>query len=267
MKAVNKTNRSGEGSCRGPLWRLLLACLSLTVAILGVSAMRPTATNAAVVGLGDSVMAGTNCDCSGIVADYSRLIGQRQGSTVSGLDYSANGATTSDLDERLQNDQTVRAAVARSSVVLISIGANDFVADAQRFTDSSCDFSCYSPDVTAMKTRLTHSLQLVRELRHHRPTQIFVFAYWNVFTDGQVARTTNTPAFNAFAATLTDHANQAICAAARSTDARCVDLKTVFTGRSGDDLTDLLADDGDHPNGAGENLIVESLVKETDTIE
>jgi lysophospholipase L1-like esterase len=91
---------------------------------------------------------------------------------------------------------------------------------------------------------------------------VLVTDYWNVFTDGDVARSTGGQAQVDWSADVTAAANQQICAAARSAGDVCVDLVPVFKP-GGSDPTPLLAADGDHPNAAGVQATVRALLAST----
>lgn len=59
---------------------------------------------------------------------------------------------------------------------------------------------------------------------------------------------------------MTKAANAAICSAAGTAGATCVDLYAPFKGDGDSDDTRLLASDGDHPDAAGAALIAEELL-------
>ena len=60
---------------------------------------------------------------------------------------------------------------------------------------------------------------------------------------------------------MTRMANAAICSAATQAGAICVDTYTPYNGEDGGkDPTELLADDGDHPNAAGHRVIARAML-------
>lgn len=61
---------------------------------------------------------------------------------------------------------------------------------------------------------------------------------------------------------VTEAANTAICAAARTRSADCVDLNRWFDVEASDP-TRLLAADGDHPNAAGVDVVAAALMTAT----
>ena len=250
--------------------RRLVAASTLSVAtalgglLLGtglVGEERPPAPPAlTVVGLGDSVMAGTACDCSGIAAEYAADWGRRIGRTVRAVNLGVSGDTTTTLATRLATDDATRTSLRRADVVLVVEGANDLVPQLQTWQASSCPASCYDPAVAAMGSRLDQSLDVIRQLAP-RGAQVIVAGYWNVFEDGEVARSQGGQAQVDWSRALTRVANAAIAAASRRERAVYVDLTAAFD--SDDDWTDLLADDGDHPNQAGVTRIVHTLLEAT----
>ncbi len=238
---------------------LLVLALATGLAVLAPQ-LRPGFAGPLVVGLGDSVMAGDNCDCDGVVSEYTQALSDRSHKAYQGLDRSVGGATTDDLLTDLSSDAATRRAVAHARVVLISIGANDLYQAAAAYDAGGCAASCYQPQVSAMAARLKLILSFVHELRGSRPQTVMVLNYWNVFLAGDVATDVETPAYIAWSNTLTDAANQAICQQASDAGAVCIDLKAAFADRAGANLTPLLADDGDHPDAMGESVIVDQLL-------
>jgi lysophospholipase L1-like esterase len=220
----------------------------------------PPAAPLEVVGLGDSVMSGTNCNCAGIVAEYAAALQQRDGRAVTGNNLGVPGDTTSDLLDHLQNDDAYRAAVRGADVVLVTIGANDLAPQWQQWQAGTCDDKCYDPAVAAMSSRLDQILTLIRSLRSGPPATVLVTNYWNVFTDGDVARASGGQDQIDWSQDITLAANSGICVTATEHNATCVDL---YTPIQDGDPTDVLAPDGDHPNAAGVGVIVRALMADT----
>lgn len=214
-----------------------------------------------VVGLGDSVMAGTACGCSGPVTGYVRAMQRRSGRRVLGTNRGRGGATTMSLLTDLRNP-TTQGDITRARAVLVIIGANDLAPQHQRWIDDGCPASCYQPAVTAMGQRVRKVLTIVQHLRTHSRGPVLIADYWNVFRDGAVARNAGGQMLITWSRAVSRSANRAICSAARRTSAICVDTYVPFLGND-HDPTDLLAPDGDHPNIRGMRLLVRQLVKAT----
>jgi lysophospholipase L1-like esterase len=103
--------------------------------------------------------------------------------------------------------------------------------------------------------------QRIRVLRQGRPTAILVSGYWNVYEDGTVADRDYGRGEQAASDRLTDAVNQVIRTQAVAEGMTYVDLAEPFKGPSGTgDPSDLLADDGDHPNAAGHRRIASALL-------
>lgn len=215
-----------------------------------------------VVGLGDSVMAGTNCGCDGLAEEYGRALATREGVHVSVSNLGGNGKVTDDVLEDLRDDRTTRSALATADVVLVTIGANDLLPELDHWRSSGCTASCFAEPAARMGRNLAKILAAVVGLRAGHRAAILVTDYWNVFTDGDVARSDGGEAQVDWSAEVTAAANRQICAAARSAGDTCVDLVSVFKPR-GADPTPLLAPDGDHPNDAGVRAIVKALLAAT----
>jgi lysophospholipase L1-like esterase len=222
----------------------------------------PNAPVLHVVGLGDSVMAGTNCGCAGLAEEYGTALGTRDGAHVVVTNLGVGGLVTGDLLEDLQGDQGTRTAIAGADVVLVTIGANDLLPQLDEWRSDGCDESCFSGPAARMGQNLGKVLTALNAARAGHPATVLVTDYWNVFTDGDVARSTGGQAQVDWSADVTAAANDQICTAARTAGDTCVDLVPVFKP-SGADPTALLASDGDHPNAAGVQAIVTALLAAT----
>lgn len=215
-----------------------------------------------VVGLGDSVMAGTNCGCAGIAQEYGSALGSRDGDQVQVTNLGADGSVTDDLLEDLQSDSATRSAIAAADVVLVTIGANDLLPELDEWRSAGCDDACFSGPAARMGQNLSKILAAVAAVQAGHSATVLVTDYWNVFTDGAVARMAGGQQQVDWSADITAAANDQICAAAHGAGDTCVDLVPVFKP-SGADPTPLLASDGDHPNAAGVQAIVAALLAAT----
>ncbi|HEY3408941.1 MAG TPA: SGNH/GDSL hydrolase family protein [Propionicimonas sp.] len=209
-----------------------------------------------VVGIGDSVMAGTNCNCETIMTGFAHAVADRTGRDVTAANLGVPGYTTSDVLDQLRNDADARSEVANADILIVIIGANDLGDAFDSWNESDCDATCYQPQVDAMQSRLASVLSLVRSLRAGQPMTVLVDNYWNVFTDGAVARADGGQEQIDWSSEVTGAANRAIANAARSSGDLTVDLVKPFKNTGDQDPTPLLADDGDHPNAAGVRAIV-----------
>nr|WP_238338150.1 SGNH/GDSL hydrolase family protein [Pedococcus badiiscoriae] len=215
-----------------------------------------------VVGLGDSVTAGSNCACASFVERYGTMLAARDGRPVTTTNLGVPGLTTASLAQQL-SEPAPSAAVAAADTVLVTIGANDLSALEDQWDSGGCDAACQGPAVAAMASRLAPDLARIKALGH--PGQrVEVTTYWNVFEDGDVADQQRGSGFADWSHGVTMAANQAICAAAQSFGDICVDLYVPFLSADGTrNPTPLLADDGDHPNAAGHDVIARALLDAT----
>jgi lysophospholipase L1-like esterase len=242
---------------------IVLGVLLLLAAACGAgSSAAPSPPTLRVVGLGDSVMAGTHCDCAGLAEEYAAALAHRTGEHVTVKNLGTDGAVTGDLLEDLQGDAGTRSAIAQADVVLVTIGANDLLPQLDQWRSSGCDASCFTAPAAKMGANLASVLAVMDRIRAGRPGGVLVTDYWNVFTDGDVARNSGGQAQVDWSTEVTATANRQICAAASAAHDTCVDLVTVFKP-GGADPTPLLADDGDHPNAAGVQAIVRALLAAT----
>jgi lysophospholipase L1-like esterase len=212
-----------------------------------------------VLGLGDSVTYGSNCDCRDYIAQLGTLLRQQDKVAVTVDNEGDPGATTQDLADELTDDQSVRREVSRADIIVVTIGANDLSDSLDHWRSGSCAATCYQPSIDAMSNRLLALVGQIQALHTDGPAQVLVTNYWNVFTDGQVARKAEDPGYLAWSDEVTVAANSAICRAATAAASSCVDLYQVFKP-GGADPTQLLSDDGDHPNPAGTALIASTVL-------
>lgn len=239
----------------------LAACGAGTTTSTPPPARSPSPRTTTVVGLGDSVMAGTRCDCDGPVAEYAEAMRPLSTRPITDVNLGGNGGTTTTLLAQLRQD-TTKQAVASARAVLVIIGANDLLPQLRKWQDTGCPVSCYQPAVAAMGQRVGQTLEAIDQLRPHTRGVVLVADYWNVFPDGDAARSEGGQAQVDWSRAVSRAANAEICAAARRAEAICVDTYTPFVGNDSDP-TDLLASDGDHPNAKGEALLVKQLVDAT----
>lgn len=207
-----------------------------------------------VAGLGDSVMAGKNCGCDGIAAEFAAALAARNRVSARAVNLGVGGYVTGDVLNDLKNDARTRRAVSRADVVLVIIGANDMYDALDNWKSGGCSRACYTPVVTAMQSRLRSILAEIAALEGTRQHTVLVDGYWNIFTDGQVALHQGGWSQLSWSRTVTSAVNDAIQDAASEASDTYVGLRSVFT-----DVPDpLLASDGDHPNAAGVRAIVKA---------
>jgi lysophospholipase L1-like esterase len=221
----------------------------------------PTTDPRVVVGLGDSVTAGTACGCTDFVTQYAAMLGARSGHAVRPVNLGVGGLTTSSLTTQLST-RTVSAALSTADVVVVTIGANDLSPLVTRWQQGGCDTSCVDTASRAAGAGLSTVLAEVRRATPAR-ARIQVTTYWNVFEDGDVADNDFGPGFATWSDAVTRSANTAIRAAAEADGDQVVDLYAPFEGHGERNPTPLLADDGDHPNAAGHHLIAQTLLAAT----
>ncbi|MGZ4611827.1 MAG: GDSL-type esterase/lipase family protein [Kineosporiaceae bacterium] len=228
-------------------------------------ATRASAGEHAVVGLGDSVPAGSGCDCSDYVTLLGHSLSRAQGSPVLTSNLASPGETSADLVAQLGAADT-RSALADADVVVVTIGANDLEgvdpttcqADAGENGDDTVA-ACYRAQLDTLARNLDRALTLVGQLAPTPGTRVLVTGYWNVFLDGTVGKS-HGAAYVQLADSATRAVNARIADAAKAHGDTFVDLFTPFRGSDGTrDCTDLLAPDGDHPDADGHALIAGTL--------
>lgn len=235
----------------------VLAVLSLSAAVAPTRS-EGAPTDLHVLGLGDSVAAGSGCDCLPVPERYAQLRGERDHTSYDTTNLAKSGLTTSDLLDQLTNDEDTITAAQTADVIIVIVGANDLaelVADAP----DPCLETCLAPPVVSMAITFDEVMQRLDALRKPDST-VLVTGYWNVFLDGQVGRENGAKTYD-LSLTVTDAANLVLSADSERHGATFVDLATPFKGADGSqDPTSLLAEDGDHPNEAGTELIAQELL-------
>jgi lysophospholipase L1-like esterase len=212
----------------------------------------------AVVALGDSVPAGSACNCRNFVAAYGDLLSRHTPHRAAVTNLAQGGAQTEDVLEQLQKP-AVRQALSNATTVLLMVGANDFYRPFKRVQHGASASSEYRPAAHRVRANVERTIHQIRSL-HPGPVTIVVLGYWNVVEDGQVARRDYGADGVRAAESATRWANHALRDAARSGHAKYVSTYEPFKGADGHrDPTALLADDGDHPNAAGHRLLARTV--------
>ncbi|MGW5668773.1 SGNH/GDSL hydrolase family protein [Micromonospora sp. NPDC003776] len=221
------------------------AFLLSTASPLGPATAAPSPAGT-VVALGDSVPAGTACGCSPFPDLYARLLAP----TTTPVNLALGGSTSADLDGQLRSP-VAQQALRRVAAVLIMAGANDMVP----LVESRSGAAAYRATAELVGEHVAAAVTALRDL-HGGPLPVLVLGYWNVSRDGAVARDSTDAAGLAEADTATAYVNDALQAAAGRSGAIYVATYPEFRGPTGQaDPTDLLADDGDHPNARGHEVI------------
>ncbi len=240
---------------------VVLAVLLVTLVSSAVRTESPAqaATIRSVVGLGDSVPAGTACDCDTYISLVGSALAARQHSPVGVSNLAAGGQTTDGVLSQLDTADA-QAMVGVADLAIVTIGANDF--DQSIVSDRDCGatdpLTCYRPELAQLRTRLDGMLTKLRSLMSGR-RQILITGYWNVFLDGAVGKAQGAT-YVARTDALTRAVNTVIAAAAAADGATYVDLYGPMKGDGDRDDTDLLAADGDHPNAAGHRVIARAVL-------
>jgi lysophospholipase L1-like esterase len=215
-----------------------------------------------VVGLGDSVPAGTACQCTAFVQLVADKLQRVSPERVAAFNDALAGLTSSGLLAQVADDDTVALHIAAASTVLVEIGAND--VDYSRWLSPVCRrltvAQCYRPQVERIEANIRAIIARIRQLRGLHETHIVVVDYWNVWQDGAVAAALGRE-FVHVSRQVTADVNRAIVAGAASVgDVDDVDLVAAFDGVGDNrDATALLAADGNHPNAAGHRVIADTI--------
>jgi lysophospholipase L1-like esterase len=208
-----------------------------------------------VVALGDSVPAGSACDCTPYpqlsAADLS-VPGVRE---ISADNLAVGGYTSEDVMHQVTQDAQVVDAAKRSYAIEVQVGAND-VGHSRK---CGTTVECYATEIPQLEQNLRTIVGRIHELTAGHPILVILLDYWSVWLGGQYAQERG-QAYVTAAATVTDEVNSTIKAVAAETGSAYVDLRAAFKGPDyAYDQTQYLASDGDHPNAAGHQQIAAAL--------
>lgn len=251
---------------------LAVAAISAAVLILAgcapssasASGKRSTATSSSaahsgtysIVALGDSVPAGTACDCKPYPELSASLLSVPHGRQVSATNDAVGGATSTDVLDDVTTNRRVESDVQTADIVEIQIGANDV-----GFSDTcGTTVGCYQPALSAIDQNLRGIVAQVHALTQTHPVLVVLLDYWSVWLGGAYAQEQGQAYVDA-AASVTKQVNTVIHQAAVDTGSVYVDLVAAFKGPNyAYDETHFLASDGDHPNAKGHAQIARSVV-------
>ncbi|WP_409483362.1 SGNH/GDSL hydrolase family protein [Arsenicicoccus dermatophilus] len=217
-----------------------------------------TATDRTVVALGDSVAVGEGQESPAFPQRLADRL-SRNGPPVTALNLGVDGQTAADLLQAVRRDPAIRRAITTSDLVVITSGANDVLDLFGETADQDCGAACIDRAAQGVQQRITAVLHEVRSLQGRHGARVMVTTYWNVGLDGQVARQAETPQMYAWTDRLTRAVDRRLCQAAADEGATCVDLYAPF--KAAGDPTPLLAEDGDHPSPAGQQLIADQIAR------
>lgn len=212
-----------------------------------------------LVSVGDSVPAGSYCDCAAFPEVYARQVSARAEMPVTVRNEGRPGLTSGQLSDMLRTSASLQREVASADIITVTIGANDFSFSS--YQAGGCGgLACYTQGLTQLGRHLDDTFAMISRLLGGRLAAVRVTGYWEIWRDGAVGRRSGTHYMRVDDA-LTRRVNAVIAARATAHGMTYVDLYRAFHGPAGDrDDTWLLAADGDHPSRVGHELIASALL-------
>lgn len=196
--------------------------------------------------IGDSLTTGAGAWLSGgFVPIYRRMAESRLRTSVNYENLGVNGQTSQQLLTRIQNDSRFRAALQRSDIITVSIGANDLRPYARALVEGSGSRGSRIPQA------LNRTKGNVRQIVYHlyqiksgqrKPFIIRMVGVYNPFPNLREARG-YARQYNAFLTTL------------GGPNYRVANIYPAFEGNE----RELLFLDGVHPNSRGYRIIAQEL--------
>ena len=215
-----------------------------------------------VVGIGDSVTSGYNCNCQAFVGLYATELAAQDGVQSSSVNLGVPGWTTTQVLAAMTAPGAFHDQVSKADILLVTIGAND-LNPLELQGPAGCPATCYTPLIDGVGHNVQLIVDAARATDPGHPPTVLVTDYWNVFQDGDVGTAEHGAAFQSWSDALTLAESTQICQGAQQAGATCVSLYAPFKENSSIGTTSLLAADGDHPNAAGHQLIASTLLAAT----
>lgn len=215
-----------------------------------------------VVGIGDSVTSGYNCNCEAFVGLYATQLAAQDDVQTSSVNLGVPGWTSAQLLAAMTKPGAFRDQVAKADILLVTIGAND-LNPLESEGPTGCPATCFTPLIDTAGHNVELIVDAARAANPAHPPAVLVTDYWNVFQDGDVGTAEHGAAFQSWSDALTRAESTQICGGAQRAGATCVSLYAPFKGNGSINPTSLLAADGDHPNAAGHQVIASTLLAAT----
>jgi lysophospholipase L1-like esterase len=216
-----------------------------------------------VVTYGDSVPAGSLCDCTDFPSRVARRLGSDLSRPVTSDNLAVSGFTSADVLDQVASSQAA-PTLAHADLVIIEIGANDFSESLATMPECSSSLPCDQDDLDALRANLEGIVRLVDAVPGPADRTVALLGYWNIFKDGAVAQAKG-GSYVAGSDALTRQVNAVVAGVAAKTDALYIDVYGPFAAIN--DPTDHLAPDGDHPNAAGHELLAKAVVSSVERLQ
>jgi lysophospholipase L1-like esterase len=232
----------------------------LAVALAGCSSPAdtpspPPAPTWSLAALGDSIPAGTACDCVPYPQLSASDLSPPSGPAVAASNEAVSGFTSLDVLHQLNSTSAATNSVKAARLVEIEVGANDAAPSGSCGTDAAC----YQPKIADLSVNLHDIVDRVHELTAGHAVSVVLLDYWSVWLGGKYAQQQG-QAYADAAASVTDKVNTVIREVAAQTGSAYVDLRAAFKGPDyAYDETHYLATDGIHPNATGHQKIAAAL--------
>ena len=271
---------------------VLMACAGTTPASepgsrepAGSASPSEAAPEFVVFALGDSIPFNLEDDCpgcTGFVDSYGAYLEEQVREPVAVINRSRHdGATTNDIIEQFETDQTFLDELSTADVVLMSVGFNDQPPYAEAHDGCPEPVGDTSPLSTVVERAAATSgecIDLVVDLTANRIHGVFA-AIRELAPDAAIAALTaydswiGWPELDSADRRTRDRLyaaerywfhqwREVMCAEAEAVDAACIDVYSAFNGADGSEPpVDFVGADYTHPNQEGNDVIRDLLIE------
>lgn len=195
----------------------------------------PSAASIDYLAFGDSWPHGAHCPCTPFPVLIAEGLEAELGAPVGYVDETTNGGTSADLLADMQSNTSVRDEIAEAELIVVSTGANDMEPAMQAYGRDECggadELDCFRVIADAWRANFNGMLAAINELRAGKPIAVMLLTNANEFlADPNLLRAFGPDFGLTGGAAITAMHHDALCEAAATHGATCIDLRPVLNG-------------------------------------
>ena len=188
------------------------------------------------VAFGDSWPYGAHCNgCRPFPALYGEGLAAATGRHIDFVNRTTNGGTAQGLLADIKSSKPIRDDLARSDIVMIAIGGNDYGPAFDAAAAGTCGgadkLDCFRTVAETLRTSFDGMLSEIEQLRQGRPTAIRLIATSNEFlADPDLIAALGADFGKTSGVAVTKLNREVACEVAAAHNAKCVDLGLALNG-------------------------------------